>query len=105
MSQSFSVDIVYCERDKQHCVAVQIQEGCSAAQAIENSNLLPRFDLRLEGAQASPIGIFGKKIPLDTILSRGDRLEIYRPLLLSPTEARRLRATSLQEPVQPGDLS
>ena len=95
MKHSFSIDVVYCEREQPHCVAVQVAEGCSAARAIEISNLLQRFDLQLEGAQASPIGIFGKKVPLDTVLSRGDRLEIYRPLLLSPTEARRMKAKTL----------
>ena len=92
MRHSFSIDVVYCERDQQHCVTVQVTEGCSAAQAIELSKLLQRFDLKIEGTQASPIGIFGKKVSPDTELNHGDRLEIYRPLLLSPTEARRLRA-------------
>ena len=98
MGRSFSIDVVYCERDEQHCVAVQVPHGCTAAQAIEASKLLQRFNIQLEGAQASPIGIFGKKVSLDTIVSRDDRLEIYRPLLLSPTEARRLRAKTLTTP-------
>ncbi len=39
-----------------------------------------------------PVGIFSRRVELDTQLTDGDRVEIYRRLQLSPTEARRLRA-------------
>jgi len=31
-------------------------------------------------------------VDLDVLLNSGDRVEIYRPLILLPTDARRLRA-------------
>lgn len=39
-----------------------------------------------------PVGIFGKQKALDTLLKPGDRIEIYRPLLVDPMERRRKRA-------------
>lgn len=36
-----------------------------------------------------PTGIFGKLKPLDTLLKPGDRIEIYRPLVIDPMERRR----------------
>jgi putative ubiquitin-RnfH superfamily antitoxin RatB of RatAB toxin-antitoxin module len=39
-----------------------------------------------------PVGIFGKRVPLDHKLASGDRVEIYRPLEIDPKEARRRRA-------------
>ena len=39
-----------------------------------------------------PVGIFAKPVTLDTIVKQGDRLEIYRPLMIDPKEKRRLRA-------------
>ena len=39
-----------------------------------------------------PVGIFSRRVDLDTQLTDGDRVEVYRRLQLSPTEARRLRA-------------
>ena len=39
-----------------------------------------------------PVGIFSRRVDLDTQLTDGDRVEIYRRLQLRPTEARRLRA-------------
>ena len=42
--------------------------------------------------QASPVGIYSKIRPLDTILRKHDRVEIYRPLLADPKEVRKKRA-------------
>ena len=39
-----------------------------------------------------PVGIFGKKKTLDTVLRERDRIEIYRPLMADPKESRRKRA-------------
>ena len=38
------------------------------------------------------VGVFGRKAPMDHVLRDGDRVEIYRPLIADPKEARRLRA-------------
>jgi putative ubiquitin-RnfH superfamily antitoxin RatB of RatAB toxin-antitoxin module len=40
----------------------------------------------------SAVGIFGKHMPLDTVLKSGDRIEIYRPRVRDPKTARRIRA-------------
>jgi putative ubiquitin-RnfH superfamily antitoxin RatB of RatAB toxin-antitoxin module len=37
------------------------------------------------------VGIWGKVRPLETPLKEGDRVEIYRPRLADPKEARRKR--------------
>lgn len=38
------------------------------------------------------LGIFSHPVTLDTLLKTGDRVEVYRPLLLDPKERRRQRA-------------
>jgi len=38
------------------------------------------------------VGIHGRRVPLDAPLADGDRVEIYRALLVDPKEARRRRA-------------
>ncbi len=88
----FRIEVVYCQAHEQNCVSLQVTEGCTAAEAVERSKLLTRFGLTLAGNDPNPVGVFGKKVTHDTILKPDDRVEIYRPLLLSPTEARRLRA-------------
>lgn len=40
---------------------------------------------------AASYGVFSKPVSLDYLIQNGDRIEIYRPLKISPMEARRLR--------------
>ena len=51
-----------------------------------------RDALAASGLQGNQVGIFGKRVAMDTRLADGDRVEIYRPLKLDPKEARRRRA-------------
>ena len=84
------VEVVYALRERQVLLALEVEEGTSAKQAIERSGILrqfPQIDLARDG-----IGVFGKAVPLDTPLRDGDRVEIYRPLLADPKQARRERA-------------
>ena len=41
-----------------------------------------------------PVGVFGESVGRELKLREGDRVEIYRPLLIDPKEARRRRAGS-----------
>lgn len=80
------IEITY----QQTVLAVNVQPGTTAQTAIEASNILSQYpDIDLT---QNAIGVFSKKITLDTVLNPGDRVEIYRPLLIDPKEARRLRA-------------
>jgi putative ubiquitin-RnfH superfamily antitoxin RatB of RatAB toxin-antitoxin module len=38
------------------------------------------------------VGVYGVRVALDTKLSDGDRVEIYRPLQADPKDLRRRRA-------------
>ena len=42
--------------------------------------------------QSVAVGVFGKKLDLTAVLSDGDRVELYRPLVVEPKAARRRRA-------------
>jgi putative ubiquitin-RnfH superfamily antitoxin RatB of RatAB toxin-antitoxin module len=76
----------------QHAVMrpVRVAPGTTVEQAIVASGLLEEIaeiDLAV-----NPVGIYGKKKPLDTIVRPLDRIEIYRPLRADPKESRRRRA-------------
>jgi uncharacterized protein len=43
------------------------------------------------------VGVFGELVQLDTCLQDGERVEVYRPLLADPKEARRRRARAKQK--------
>ncbi|WP_043648192.1 RnfH family protein [Chitinilyticum litopenaei] len=84
-----TVEVVYATREKQKLVNIRVEEGCSAAQAIERSGLLAEFpEINLA---ASKIGIFAKMVKPETVLRDKDRVEIYRPLIADPKEVRRQR--------------
>lgn len=94
-NQTLIVEVVYCQPEQQTSATVQLEAGSTVVEAIRRSGLLEQFALDLLGDKPTPIGIFGKQCALNTIIKSGDRIEIYRPLLLTPTEARRLRAKTL----------
>ena len=52
-----------------------------------------RSALSAAGVQAEHgTAIYGRRVPLDTKLAEGDRVEVLRPLAADPKDARRRRA-------------
>ena len=85
-----AVEVVYALPDTQSLIALTVAPGTTARQAIEQSGILqrhPQIDLACR-----KIGIFGKAAMQDVVLKDGDRVEIYRPLIADPKDARRRRA-------------
>ncbi|MEW8321997.1 MAG: RnfH family protein [Candidatus Thiodiazotropha taylori] len=83
-------EVAYGKLDEQVLLVVESREPLTVEQAIEKSDILQRFpeiDLKV-----NKTGIFGKAAKLDAMLSEGDRVEIYRPLIADPKEARKKRA-------------
>ena len=87
---TFSVEVVFALPEKQRLIAVDAVAGMTAAEAIAASGILAQF----EGyeLQELRIGIWGREVEAGQRLSPGDRVELYRPLVVEPREARRLRA-------------
>lgn len=84
------IEVAYATPESQTIVELNVEQGISVREAIEMSGLAKTYP-GLTVAEGL-VGIFSKKVPLDYILMEGDRVEIYRELILSPKEARRLRA-------------
>jgi putative ubiquitin-RnfH superfamily antitoxin RatB of RatAB toxin-antitoxin module len=53
-----------------------------------------RDALAASGLKGVQVGIFGKRVTMDTRLADGDRVEVYRPLAIDPKDARRRRVKS-----------
>ena len=89
---SIHVEVVCAFPDVQKVVSLECDPGITLQQALSKSRILDHFpELNLDEIQ---YGVHGLRQPPDFVLSDNDRVEIYRPLFLSPTEARRLRAES-----------
>ncbi len=83
------IEIVHVSEDKQLLkMQVEYIDGMTVQQALDTSGFLVKYP-ELSGLA---VGVFSKQVSLDTALRAGDRIEIYRPLKISPMEKRRLRA-------------
>lgn len=85
-----NVEVAYAGLAQQAVIVLQLAEGATAELAIQQSGLLqqyPEIDLT-----SHKIGIFSKIVSLQAILQEGDRVEIYRPLLIDPKQVRVQRA-------------
>jgi putative ubiquitin-RnfH superfamily antitoxin RatB of RatAB toxin-antitoxin module len=83
-------EVAFGTLDEQVLLTVESNEPLTVEQAIEQSAIQQRFpeiDLKV-----NKTGIFGKVAKLDAVLNDGDRVEIYRPLIADPKEARKKRA-------------
>lgn len=86
------IEVVYATADRQFLLALTVPVGTSLRAAVEMSGIALQFpELNLAD---SPLGIFGKVVAQAELraVQAGDRIEIYRPLLVDPKEVRRLRA-------------
>ncbi len=89
-NETITIELIYIEPASQNRLRFDLAKGSNIIQAIRLSGLLERFpEIDLE---VNKVGIFSKIKKLDTVLRSGDRIEIYRPLLADPKEARRQRA-------------
>ena len=85
-----NVTVVYALPQELFQEALELCPGSRVRDALAQSGVLEAFpEIDVESV---PLGIFSRRVELDTALTDGDRVEIYRPLKLSPTDARRLRA-------------
>jgi len=87
---SIAVQVCYAMPERELLLALRVAAGSTLEQAVRASGLLqavPEVDLA-----TSAVGIYGKKKTLDTVLREHDRIELYRPLIADPKEARRRRA-------------
>jgi len=87
---SITVQVTYALPDKQTVITLAVPVACNAQQAVEKSGVLSQHP-EIPWPD-SKLGIFGKIVPHNTQLKEGDRIEIYRPLIIDPKESRRQRA-------------
>ena len=68
---------------------LELPAGATVLQALEASGIAAEFPALELSAQT--LGIWGRKARPDEVLNEGDRIEVYRPLRVDPTVARRER--------------
>lgn len=87
--KQIKVEVAYAMPGLQHIVSIDVKQGALIQEVIDSSGILELFP-EIDLAQQA-VGIFGKMKKLTDCVQAGDRVEIYRPLLIDPKEARRAR--------------
>lgn len=81
------VAVGYALPEQQSVVALEVAAGSTALQAVELSGMLDRFPEI--ASRPLELAVFGRKVQPDAVLKSGDRVEILRPLIHDPKDARR----------------
>lgn len=89
MAENINITVAFATASRQTQIAVILPAPATIADAIAASNIGDNQETNLV---ATNFGIFGKVCAPSQPLQDGDRVEIYRPLLQTPTAARRKRA-------------
>ena len=90
--QTIEIEVVFAAPERQEIRKLTLPVNSTVNTAVnlsELQSLFPQYSLK-----DCSVGIYGKIVSRDYILSNADRVEIYRPLNQSPTDARRNRAKS-----------
>ncbi len=84
------IEVIYALPQRAWSMLLELADGAIAAEAVAQSG----FATQIAGFDGATLGyaIFGKTITAATVLRDGDRLELLRPLLADPKQARRRRA-------------
>jgi uncharacterized protein len=87
---TIEVELIYALPQEQIAETLRVPVATTIGQAIAQSSVLQRYPEI--AARPLAIGIFGQRAEASRVLQEFDRIEIYRPLIADPKQARRTRA-------------
>ena len=91
-ADTIRVEVVYALPERAWSARLDLPADATAGDALARCDFaatIPGFD-----AADLSYAIFGKPVSATTVLREGDRLELLRPLVADPKQARRERAGS-----------
>ena len=89
-TEFITVEVIYALPTEQELITLKLSPNSTVQDAIAHSKVLSRYpEIDLN---KNKVGIFGKTCELTDSLFQDDRVEIYRPLIADPKEARKNRA-------------
>ncbi len=92
MTDKIKIEVAYARPDLQKILEIRVPVGTSVFDAAKVSGIdriFPEIDF-----SSIDMGIFGKvvKDPKNQAIRAGERIELYRPLIIDPKQARLNRA-------------
>ncbi|MFC3032255.1 RnfH family protein [Pseudoalteromonas fenneropenaei] len=89
------VEVVFALPEKATCLHIEVPEGSSAEQVVMQSGILEKCP-EIDPTNLS-LGIWNRTCKGKQVVQEGDRIEIYRPLIADPKDARRRRAEKAKD--------
>jgi uncharacterized protein len=89
------IEVAFATPQKQSLISIEVDEGSTIESVIRASGVLdlyPEIDL-----SRNKVGIFSEPRVLTDKVVAGDRIEIYRELMVDPKELRRQKANALKK--------
>ena len=99
------IEVAYALPERQSIITLDVEENCSVLAAAKRSGIEHTFSA-VDGSAIDwatvQLGIFGNLVehPAEQIIREGDRIEIYRPLLIDPKAVRKQRADHKKQLLQ-----
>ena len=90
-TRTIDVEVVYARPERQDLVTLTLPAGATVADAL--AQVADRAPFAALDLARMPVGVFGDRVDRSRRLVQGDRVELYRPLVIDPREARRRRAS------------
>lgn len=85
--QTLNIEVAIALPERQEVISLEVPQGTTAEGAVVLANLQEKFPtLDIAGA---PLGVWCRQVDRQHVLHDGDRVEVYRSLLMDPREARR----------------
>lgn len=84
MAGTIRVELLRAWPRRHELHVLDLPRGATVADAIAAA--------RLAGPDHTGLAVFGERVDADRVLADGDRVELLRPLVADPKEARRRRA-------------
>jgi len=90
-----NIEVVFALPTTATSLSIEVPEGTTAEQGVIQSGIIekcPEID-----PTALTLGVWNRTVKDNYELKEGDRIEIYRPLIADPKDARRKRAEKAKE--------
>ena len=84
------VELAYADPAREILMGLEVRPGSTVLECVECSGLF-RLVPELRDAEVG-FAVFGRRLEPADPVSKGDRIEVLRPLEIDPKEARRIRA-------------
>lgn len=91
------IEVAWAHPDQQYLLTLDLPERSTVSDALAAARLMQPCP-ELSSADLV-VGVWGQieKAPQTRQLQAGDRVEVYRPLLIDPMEARKARADKVRQ--------